>query len=527
MIYRFADFELDLAGYALRRNGRACHVEPLVFDLLAYLAQTNARIVSRDEIVEHVWKGRFVSEATISGGIKAARQVLGDNGAEQRFIRTVRGRGFQFVAAVETIGDAIGASIEPEPAEPMVSTRDADIETATSKPPSIAVLPLRLLTTTEQFGSLGDAISHEVIVELARLHWLHVINRGSSFAFRAHEPDIRAISKVLGARYILSGTLASHDEVSVVTVELSHAEDGRIVWADRFEQPVSELIPVKSSIAANIVGAIEARIQTTEAIAAGKLTTENLDAWSAYHRGLWHMFRFNQADNSAAAAFFKQALDRDPQFARAYAASSFTHFQNVFLNFSKDRAEDLKLTRSLAETALGLDPFDPFVNLTMGRADWLAGDLDGAVPWLERSIELSPNYAFSIYNRALIGVLQGDGAASAKQVDKAISLSPIDPLSYAMLSTRALSHMVQGDFEGALTWVARAIKIPNAHFQIFVIAAIAYECAGQRDEAKICVARLKSLHPGFKVEKFFRAFPFELAGFRKVAIEALHRLGLN
>ncbi|MCB1505259.1 MAG: winged helix-turn-helix domain-containing protein [Hyphomicrobiaceae bacterium] len=526
MIYRFGDFELDKAAYELRQDGRVCHTEPLVFDLIAFLLQTNGRVVSRDEIVEHVWKGRFVSDATVSSGIKAARQVLGDSGAEQCYIRTVRGRGVQFVAAVKTSGGISPSASAPAQPQPENADRNTELGIAANRP-SIAVLPIRLLTSTEQFGSLGDAISHEVIVELARLHWLHVINRGSSFAFRDASTDLESISQVLGARFIVSGTLALYGGNSVVTVELTQVESRRIVWADRFEQPVSDLLALKSTIAAHIVGAIESRIQMAEAIAAGRIPTGNLDAWSAYHRGLWHMFRFTHSDNTAASSYFNRALQGDPGFARAHAALSFTHFQNAFLNFSDDRKSELMLTRKHAETALAHDPFDPFVNLTMGRASWIAGDLDGAIPWLERSIELSPNYAFANYNRALIGVLQGDGEASANQIDKAIALSPIDPLSYAMLSTRALSHMVIGDYEAAQIWAARAIKIPNAHFHIFVIAAIAYECAGHRGEAMKCIARLRALHPGFEVKEFFRAFPFQAAGFREIAERALNQLGLN
>jgi len=526
MIVRFGEFELDKDGYELRRNGEVCHAEPLVFDLILFLVQSDGRVVSRDQIVESVWHGRIVSDSTISSCIKAARQVLGDSGAEQRYIRTVRGRGVQFVAHVEKSIRAAPGAVGPL-MQAMAAKGAAPVSASEGGQPSIAVLPLRLLTKTERFDLLGDAISQEVIVELARLHWLFVTNRGSSFAFRAADPDFGTISAVLGVRYILSGTLTLNDQTSVVTVELTHGSDARLIWAERFEQPLSDLLSLKSSIAARIVRSVETRIQNTEAMEAGRLATENLDAWSAYHRGLWHMFRFNQKDNTAAAQCFGRAIADDPRFARAHAALSFTHFQNAFLNYSGDRLADLNLTRRFAETAMELDPFDPFVNLTMGRADWIVGDLEGAIPWLERSIELSPNYAFAIYNRALLRVLQGDGELSARQVDKAISLSPIDPLNYAMLSTRALSHMVCGDFDKAVEWVGRAIRSPNAHFQIFVIAAIAYECTGQRDQALHCIARLHRLHPTYKAEDFFKAFPFESASFRTTASNALHRLGIG
>lgn len=530
MIFRFGDFELDDRAYELRKNGRPCHTEPLIFDLIAYLLRTNGRVVSRDDIVEHVWDGRFVSDATISGGIKSARQALGDSGEQQRYIRTIRGRGFQFVAGVEAEEQVppAGASniqvkVATEPAKPLT----AEPSEATSAAPSIAVLPIRLLTPSERYGALGDALSHDVIIELARLHWLHVINRGSTFAFRDEQTELSQVAQVLGARYVLSGTMTLHGETSVVTVELSETSGMRIVWADRFEQPVNELLQLKGTIAARIVRAVETRIQSAEVIAAGRIPTDCLDAWSAYHRGLWHMFRFTQADNAASAEFFNRAIGADPQFARAHAALSFTHFQNAFLNFSNDRAEDLKQARVLSERALAIDPFDPFVNLTMGRTNWISGDLEAAVPWLERSIELSPNYAFAIYNRALIGVLQGEGDVSAAQADRAMSLSPIDPLSYAMLSTRGMAHMVKGEFQEATRWAKRAIQVPNAHFQIFVIAAVAYECAGDRETANTCVAKLRERHASFRPEEFFKAFPFEGSGFRKTVSQAFKRLGLT
>ena len=119
--------------------------------------------------------------------------------------------------------------------------------------------------------------------------------------------------------------------------------------------------------------------------------------------------------------------------------------------------------RAHAVRGLERDALDPFVNLTMGRTEWLDNDLDAALPWIERSIELSPNYAFAIYNSALVGTLLGDGKSGETRVTKAIALSPIDPLNYAMLATRALSHAVGGDFVSASDWAASAVRSPNAH----------------------------------------------------------------
>lgn len=526
MIYRFGDATLDDEAFTLNVGKTQRHVEPLVFDLIVYLTKNAGRVLSRDELIDHVWAGRIVSDTTITSCIKSARRAVGDDGSKQEIIRTVRGRGFQFVAHVTPSGSGDAGSVavveSTKEHEPEIS-QDA----VPDKRPSIAVLPLHLLTAQSTHPTLGDAVSQEVILELSRLHWLFVIARGSSFAFRDPNVDLRNVSARLGVRYILSGTLAVHEQQSIVTVELSHGADGRIIWAERFEQPLGDLLFVKSTIAANIVAAVEKRIETTEAIRAGRLSTENLDAWSAYHSGLWHMFRFTEADNTAAHAMFVRALEDDPHFARAHAGLSFTHFQNAFLNFSSDRREERRRARVAAEKSHDLDPHDPFVNLTMARSKWIDGDLDGAMPWLQRSIDLSPNYAFAIYNNALLGVLRGEGEASADQVSKAISLSPIDPLNYAMLCTRAMSHLMRGDTEEACLWAGRAIRAPNAHFQIYVFAAIAYEKGGRRAAAEQSLTTARQLKPDLTSSDFFKAFPFVDGAFRKEIGESLRRLGVQ
>ena len=388
------------------------------------------------------------------------------------------------------------------------------------------MLPLQVTTPDERYGGLGDAVSQEVIIELARLHWLFVIARGSSFRFRESSVDIRHVGRVLGARYVLTGTIAFLGATSVVTAELSNTATGAMVWADRVDCPLEELLLLRSTIAGHIVTAIENRIQMAEAAQAARLSTENLDAWSAYHRGLWHMYRFNRHDNEIAARMFDRALSADPNFARAHAGRSFTHLQNVLVGYATDIDRQRDQTRRFAERGLELDPLDPFVNLTVGRSAWIGGDLMAAMPWLDRSIDLCPNYAFAHYNRGLLDALLGAGARSEEGVTKALALSPIDPLNYAMLATRSLSHLVRGGFESAAAWGAQAIRAPNAHVHIHVIAAIAHELAGLGDEAQRCVAHIRREHTDFEPEDFLRSFSFRDEAMLALARDALKRLAV-
>jgi DNA-binding winged helix-turn-helix (wHTH) protein len=524
MRYRFDEFELDTEQFSLHMGTDPVHVEPLVFDLLSYFVERVGQVVTRDAIIEHVWKGRFVSDATVSSCIKSARKALGDSGEQQTYIRTIRGRGFQFVADVKTIpdGGATTVSHSPHRQEAQSERQDAAMELA---PPRIAVLPLFPLSQDPQLGLLGDALAQEVILELSRLHWLFVIARGSSFKFRGQEIDLVKASEILGANYFLTGTIMQQARTCVIAVELCRAADNSVIWGERFTTPVNEIMHMQSAIAGEIAGALEPRIQVSEAMQAAKVPTDKLDAWAAYHRGLWHMFRFNAHDNNLAAQLFQRAVQVDPGFARAYAGLSFTHFQNAFLGFSPDVENAKQQVRELARKGMELDPLDPFVNLTMGRAEWISGDLEGGLPWMERSISLRPNYAFAIYNSALVGTLLGEGEHNEKRVARAIALSPIDPLNYAMVATRALTYLVRGDYQTAAEWADRAVRSPNAHLQIYVIAAVTNELSGNRQKAEEYASHIRRSNPSYDKTDFLTYFPFRDSATRGQVDDCLSRLG--
>lgn len=526
LIYRFEDTEIDTDRFELRRGGIARKVEPQVFALLELLVSNADHLVSKDELNLRIWGGRVVSDAVVNSRIRSARQAIGDDGKAQRLIRTVHKLGFRFV------GSAVGSNAALRSAVASIGEPDRSAAPVRDKPvgqdnrPSIAVLPLQLSSTEPRYAILADAVAHEVIVELSRLHWLFVIARGSSFRFRCPDADLQAAGRILGVRYLLTGGVAIDGRRSVVTIELCYAADSRVLWADKFEGPVDDLLALRLTIAARVVTALELRIPMLEAREAAKLPTDNLDSWSAYHRGLWHMYRFNAHDNEIAAHMFSRAIDADPNFARAHAGLSFTHFLNAFIGYTPDVAGERRRARAQAERGMELDPLDPFANLTMGRAHMLVGDIEGGRAWFERCVELNPNYAFAIYNRALADAVTGQGTNSEQGAVKAMTLSPIDPMLYAMLTTRALSYLVREDYAAARDWAQKGAEAPNAHLQIRVIAAVAHELAGDRSGADRWVSEIRRRDREYRRETFFEAFPFRDDKTRTAIRGALDRLGL-
>lgn len=526
MKYRFGEFELDLAKVELRARGRLCPLEPQVFALLAFLVEHRERLVSRDELFEKVWDGRIVTDATLASRVKAARRALGDDGKAQRFIRTIHGRGFRFVAEVRAEHDELQLSpatdVGPEDAAQL---RPPGTSVAASSRPSLAVLPFRLVGDAGRYVAIADALPHELITELARLRWLFVTARGSSFRLREPNQDIREVGRLLGVRYCMSGSVEVAGNSLAITTELAETRGGGILWAERFTGSIDDVHAVRSEIRSRILTVLEIRIPLHEAAEARLTVTENLDAWSAYHLGLQHMYNFNRSDNAIATELFGRAVAQDPNFARAHAGLSFVHFQTAFLGHTDDLAGEKELARSYAQRGLELDPLDPFVNFTMGRTFWLDGDLESGLAWLERATSLSPNYAQGIYARAWTETLAGRGLEGRAHVDLAIRLSPLDPLFYGMLGTRAFTHMGEGEDVEAASWAERAARSPGAHVLIAMIAAAAHALAGDDTRAREWARNVRARNPRLTREDFFRAFPFRSQATHARVAAALQRLG--
>lgn len=515
MIYHFDRFELDLDKAELQSGVLPIHLEPQVYALLALLIQNRDRLVSKDEIIDKVWGGRFISESAVSSRVKSLRQSLGDSGTEQRFIKTVHGRGFRFVADIKiSKANVIAASDANQKSQVSGDSR-----------PSIAILPFAVLGDPGPFASIGQALPHELIAELSRMRWLSIIARGSSFQFQPGNESAETISRVLAVRYCLTGTVEFSGLLLSVMVELTDSQCGRVIWADRFHGRIDDVHIIRASIRSRVVTALEIAIPVYEAEAARLGISENLDAWSAYHLGLQHMYRFNRQDNAQAESLFQAAVSKDPAFARAYAGLSFVHFQTAFLRNTDNLASEADLARRFAEKAMEHDPLDPFVNFVMGRSFWLKGDLDNSLGWLERSTQISPNYAQGIYARAWTEALSGDGNKSRQNVDLAMRLSPLDPLYYAMLGTRALSHMADGDYEKAAQWADKAAKSPGAHVLIAMIAVVTHALAGLEQKASKWAGDVRSRNASLSQEDFFRSFPVKSEDVRARATAAFKTQG--
>ena len=514
MIYRFDNFSLDTARFELLEAGQPVSVEPQVFALLLLLVEHRDRLVSKNEIFETLWDGKVVTDSTLASRVKSARKAVGDSGNAQRCVKTIHGKGFRFVAEVRVDYDA------------EIATRDDEQAASTAaQRPSIAVLPFQSIGVSAPNSTIADGLSHELITELARLRWLFVIARGSSFRFRDQHPDVREVGKALGVRYCLCGSIEVHSQRLIVTTELVDTRNAEIVWSDNFSGYVDDVNAMREEIRSKVLVAMEIRIPLHEAAAARLISSNDLDAWSAYHLGLQHLYRFNRSDNVAATELFSRAVQLDPEFARAHAGLSFLHFQTAFMRQTDDVAGEIAAARSCAQRGLDIDPLDPFVNFTMGRSYWPEGDLGSARHWLERATTLSPNYAQGMYALSWTNTIAGEENDGREQIDLAMRLSPLDPLFYAMLGARGFTHIARGEYAAALEWTERAAKAPGAHVFMALLAAAAQSLAGHTRRAKAWAADVRERGPMINSADFFRGYPVQAEPMRSRIANALQELG--
>lgn len=520
MIYGFDEFELDTLKVELRGGKGPVAIEPQVFALLHLLVENADRLVSKDEIIEKIWDGRIVSDSAVASRVKALRAAIGDDGKAQRFVRTVHGQGFRFVAPVRILLPTPSASQSP-----IQPTQANPIQTANSGRPSIVVLPFRLVGVAGDYAGIADALPDELITTLARLRWLFVIARGSAFRFRPPDQNITEIGAALGVRYSLTGTVEIVGERLAIAVELAETANGGVIWGERISAKISDIHEVRERIVREVVGALELHIPALEANAARLVAPEHLDAWSALHLGLHHLYRFNGRDNAAALSMFEKAIAIEPGFARAHAGLSSAHFQNAFLRYGVDREADVAAARRHAERSVELDALDPFANFSLGRVHWIENDILGGAGWLDRAVSLSPNYAQGIYARAWSNTISGAMTNVTDDIDLALSLSPLDPFKYAMLGVKAFDLHARGDVPQAAHFAEESARAPGAHALIAAIAVAMHEINGDRTRASYWAQNVRRRKPDFVTAHYFEAFPFHQPELRAAITAALKAHG--
>src|SRR5262245_33449031 len=265
--------------------------------------------------------------------------------------------------------------------------------------PSLAVLPFTNLSGDPDQEYFGDGIAEDILTDLAKLRWLFVIARNSSFTFRGKAIDVRLVSRELGVRYVLEGSVRPAANRVRVTAQLIDATTGSQVWASRYDRDLADIFTVQDEITAAIAAAIRPAIIDVEQRRALHKPAEHLGAWEAYHRGLWHLAMDSREHLEIARNFFEQATVIEPSFAAAYAALARIACRVSYSFQATSLSEAARAAERLARRALALDPALPVAYAWLGQAMYFIGDLEGCMQHCDHGLSLDGNCAGSLASK--------------------------------------------------------------------------------------------------------------------------------
>lgn len=521
MRYRFDDYELDTGRYELRYKGGLQHVEPLVFDLILCFARNPGRILGRDEIVGTVWQGRIVSEATISSCIKSARRALGDSGEQQTYIRTVRGRGFEFTASVAT--DETEAEQAAEAGTPpAMAVRPEAAEARSGEPgmrPVVAVLPFANFST-EADEYFADGLTEDIITNLARFRDLRVISGASTLRFKGQALPIAAICGQLGAHYAVQGSVRRAAGRVRISAQLIDGITGVQLWGDRHDRDMVDLFDLQDEVTRTIAAKLGVTVQDVALQRALTKSHAELDAYDCVLRARRYTWLLSAEMHTEARDLLERAVELDPLSSEVHALLA-----NVYLGEHRfemnPRPNPLGRAMTHALAATQLDPQNAYARCWLAIVHFFRHENDKFEVEAELAVRLNPNDPETLADVGHYLSFMGEFERGTALTRRAQQLNPLHPGWYHFSFARL--HYHEKNYESVIADVQRT---GLSHFYWMHLLDAASKGQLGRADAGASLARIFAIKPDFVARTELRkwnAAPDDL----EHIVEGLRRAGLR
>jgi len=409
----------------------------------------------------------------------------------------------------------------------VVSTPSNDVSLALPDKPSIAVLPFDNMSGDPEQEFFADGITEDLITALSKIRWFFVIARNSTFTYKGQAIEVRQVSRELGVRYVVEGSIRKGSDRMRISAQLIDATTGRHVWAEHYDREIEDIFALQDEMTQTIVAAIEPELGAFERDRALRKPPQSLDAWETYQRGLWHMWSFTKNDNADALPLLQRARKLDPNFAAAYAYEGYSHFLNAMLGYSETPGESLAAALVAAKKAATLDDKDPAAYLTLGRVHMMQGEHDTSIAELERCLSLNPNFAAGYFAFGFALALVGRLDEALETLDTAVRLNPRDPLIWAIKALRSLIHCLLSQYEAAAESAQQSIREPRAAgYWPYAVLAAALGNLGRIEEARSAIAGALEQKPDLSISYLEMTLPTKQPGGLQQYLEGLRKAGL-
>jgi TolB-like protein/DNA-binding winged helix-turn-helix (wHTH) protein/Tfp pilus assembly protein PilF len=498
-LIKFDNLELDRTSYQLRRNGSVLKLEKIPMELLILLVTRSGQLVRRDEIIEKLWgKDVFLdSEQGVNTAIRKIRQVLDDDPDHPRFIETVVGKGYRFVAQINApIEPQIVAGIAP-PSRSQIGTRFAllilgftalslgaylSVRHFRSAPgrTMLAVLPFQNLSGDPEQDYFSDGLTEEMITQLGRLdpRQLGVIARTSAMSYKHSSKSIDQIGRELGVKYVLEGSARREAGRVRITAQLIQVSDQSHVWAAEYDRDPRSVLEVQSEVSSAIGSEIRLHLTPAQRVAPVQAHPVNPEAYEAYLKGRYFTEKWTEEGTRISREYFEQAIQKDPNYALAYAGLADSYMwgraglppEEAFRRAGAAASRALQLDATLGEPHAALAQIK-FTN------DWDWADAEAE---FKRAIELNPNdtNALHMYSHYLLAMGRFDESEAISK--RALEHDPVSPTMQLHLG---FHYLITRQYDRAIAQYLKLLQIdpsfPDAHNQL----AAAYRQKGMLDQS--------------------------------------------
>jgi len=499
---KFDDVELDLGSYQLRRNDSVIKLERIPMELLIMLASRNGQLVSREEIIEKLWgKDVFVdSEHGVNTAIRKIRNALQDDPEKPRFIETVVGKGYRFVAPLVTAPEE---ALSAAPTGPRLLSKRfvligaclIAVVTAAAyfglryfwpagisqgRRTMLAVLPFENLTGDPDQDYFSDGLTEEMITQLGRLdpRQLGVIARTSAMSYKHSSKAVDQIGRELGVNYVLEGSARREGGRVRIAAQLIQVRDQSHVWAAEYDREMQSVLQLQSEVADAIGNEVRLKLAPEQRMHAGNPRAVNPGAYEAYLKGRYFVEKWTEEGTRVGREYFEQAIQKDPNYALAYAGLADSY---VWGRAGLPPEEALRRARAAATKALELDDTLGEPHAALGQIkfvnDW---DWAGAEAQFKRAIELNPNdtNALHMYSHYLLSM--GRMQESLQMSKRALEHDPVSPTMQLHLG---FHYLTARQYDLAIPQYLKVLQadpsLPDAHNQL----AVAYRQKGLLDQS--------------------------------------------
>ncbi|MEA2876496.1 MAG: hypothetical protein QOF14_1692 [Hyphomicrobiales bacterium] len=508
----FGRYRLEPRG-GLMSGAREVKLTPKALALLSFLAERPGEVITKEELFGAVWPETTVGDAALVTCIQELRRALRDDARKPHYIETLHRRGYRFIG--KTASAPPGAASDNEaPGLPLPDR------------PSIAVLPFDNMSDDADQEHFADGMSEDLITGLSRIRWLFVIARNSSFVYKHRAVDVKEVSRALGVRYVLEGSVRRAGNRLRVSAQLIDATTGGHHWAERYDRELGDIFAVQDDITRSVAAAIEPQLLAAEGVRAMARSADDLGAWELVARAQTHVSRMAKADYETAIGVLERAVEAYPDYAPARSLLGFCLAFAAHMGWI-DRHPDSLPGLEHATRAIALDDRDPGGHIALGYSALMEKRTGESIASFRRAVNLNPNSAAAHAHLGRGLAFAGQDRESIEHSEEGIRLSPLDPMMALWFGAIAVAHFAAGRYAESAHYTTEAVRLRPGFQGAHRLHCASLALAGHIDEARTYLPTVRREQPQLSIDWIRVNVPYQTPELMERFLDGMRKAGLK